>query len=379
MRKLTAALLCAALLMCSGCMSFVERDYVSESAHKPQTALPPEKKGPVTEVSDYVQLRAAIEELVKAHEELGTIRISGYSDSIEDDVSSACMDIANNTPFGAYAVYYITSSVSKIVSYYEAEISITYKKSAEQMESVVRVEDYDSLLAALKSALKDGNSSLAVLANVSFASDGGIADMVDSLYYGDPSVSAVYPKTSVSVYPQTGTDKIFDVTFSYVYLRSSLLSMREKLLVAADEQAEAVKGLDARGKLCAFAECLAGVTAVEKDWSGGDSYARNTDDTAYGALVRGSASSEGVAMAVKLLCDRTETECRTVLGRRGGTDCGWNIVCLDGVWYHVDVFRFISDGLTGIFLKNDADMSEEYLWDTAKLPVCTGETEYLTV
>jgi len=373
----TIALLLALMTLFSGCMSALERDYVTETAHKPSAPPPEGTATPVVEVSDYQQLRDAIEGFVNAREENGLVRLVGYPRDIEEDVSGACMEVANNTPMGAYAVYYITGSVSRIVSYYEADIGITYKKSAEQMASVTETDDWEAVREAISSALSDGVSSLALLANVSFASESMIEDCVEELYYGDPSLSAVYPAPSVAAYPQTGADRIYEITFSYQYLRASLLSMRESLAAVADAVAAEADGLSQEETLRMLTERLADVTPAEKEWTGLVGTEKTTEDTAYGALIRGTATSEGFAMAMKLLCDRLGIECITVLGRREGADCGWNLVNVDGEWYHLDAFRCALEGLNGHFLRNDAAMSDDYLWDTAKYPASTagGEPE----
>ncbi|MBR5381396.1 MAG: hypothetical protein IK136_02115 [Oscillospiraceae bacterium] len=370
-KRLTAllALLLALLTLGSGCMSALERDYVTETVHKPSAPPPEGAATPVVEVSDYQQLHDAIEGFVNAREENGLIRLVGYPRDIEEDVSGACMDVANNTPMGAYAVYYITGSVSRIVSYYEAAVSITYKKSAEQMASVVEADDWEAVREAISSAMYDGAPSLALLANVSFASESMIEECVKELYYGDPSLSTVYPSPSVAAYPQTGADRIYEITFSYLYLRASLLSMRERLTEEADAVALEAGGLEQKEALRSLAERLCSVTPVEEAWTGGPSGAeKTTEDTAYGALIRGTATSEGFAMAMKLMCDRLGVDCVTVLGRREGADCGWNLVNVDGEWYHLDAFRCALEGMTEDFLKTDAEMSEYYLWDMTKYP-----------
>ena len=80
-------------------------------------------------------------------------------------------------------------------------------------------------------------------------------------------------------------------------------------------------------------------------------------------------------MAMKLMCDRLGIECLTVLGRREGADCGWNLVNVGGEWYHLDAFRRTLDGEEGDLLKNDAAMADDYLWDVARYPASTaGET-----
>lgn len=57
--------------------------------------------------------------------------------------------------------------------------------------------------------------------------------------------------------------------------------------------------------------------------------------TAYGALVTGDTVCKGYAMAWKVLMDRIEIPCLVVC--KGDKSHLWNMVQLDGKWYHVDV------------------------------------------
>ena len=77
--------------------------------------------------------------------------------------------------------------------------------------------------------------------------------------------------------------------------------------------------------------CKAVVYDSEFDRNG-----ENTVYTAYGALVNGHAVCEGYARAFKLLCYYAGLECILVTGDSKGVGHMWNMVRLDGNWYHVD-------------------------------------------
>lgn len=61
--------------------------------------------------------------------------------------------------------------------------------------------------------------------------------------------------------------------------------------------------------------------------------------TPYGGLVLRQANCLGFSSAFQLLMDLAEVECVTVYGaaNQNGRFHAWNMVCLDGNWYHVDV------------------------------------------
>lgn len=70
-------------------------------------------------------------------------------------------------------------------------------------------------------------------------------------------------------------------------------------------------------------------------------YSDNTTDpmvyTAYGALVNGNAVCEGYARAMQLLLREFEIESTLATGFAGGAGHMWNIVRLEGNWYHLDL------------------------------------------
>lgn len=57
---------------------------------------------------------------------------------------------------------------------------------------------------------------------------------------------------------------------------------------------------------------------------------------AYGALVERKAVCEGIACAFKMLCERVGLPCIVVLGHTPNGRHAWNIVCVQGRFYHVD-------------------------------------------
>lgn len=58
--------------------------------------------------------------------------------------------------------------------------------------------------------------------------------------------------------------------------------------------------------------------------------------SSYGAIVDGRAVCEGYSKAFQLLMSRAGIECCTIRGQGDGVAHMWNIIELDGVWYHVD-------------------------------------------
>ena len=96
----------------------------------------------------------------------------------------------------------------------------------------------------------------------------------------------------------------------------------------------------------------------------------------YSALIRGQSGSEGMALAYVDLCGRLGLDCQIIYGQRDWQDSCWNLVQVDGDYYHVDPSMCAENGLEGAFLLRDEDMWGSYRWDTAAYPACQGELRY---
>ena len=69
----------------------------------------------------------------------------------------------------------------------------------------------------------------------------------------------------------------------------------------------------------------------------GDKYNVIEDEhSAYGTVINHVAVCEGYAMAFELIAMCTGMECKFIVGN-AGEDHAWNLVSIDGQWYHVDV------------------------------------------
>ena len=108
--------------------------------------------------------------------------------------------------------------------------------------------------------------------------------------------------------------------------------------------------------------------------------------TAYGALIEGDAVCQGYALAYQLLLRELGIDCITVTSGINQMNHMWNLVRMDGYWYHVDVtWDDPVPNLEGrcdhsYFMLSDETISDEthnhYGWDTTA-PECTS-TKYET-
>ena len=149
--------LCLAL---SGC-ALLEREY---SVVEPHNSRSWEKEADTLRAESYQDLVNDLLLLVGQRTEEAVIRLYGQEEgmSVSDAMERAALEVKQETPMGAYAVEYITSSSQAQRSYYEIRVSIRYRRTAEQIRSVVNATSTEALPELLTAALDEGRSELAV-------------------------------------------------------------------------------------------------------------------------------------------------------------------------------------------------------------------------
>ena len=344
--------LLALALALTGCSAMLEREYQSVTPHDRLSVA--EDDSNAVWVETYSELQSAILAQVKAHQEVGIIRLRNWQADVEDALTRACDEVSHDDPLGAYAVDRIQHAFTRMVTYYEATVTIDYRRTAEQIAAVTTVTGSGAIRAELVDALGAFLTETAFQVNYFDASlDAAyIQSLVREAYYDLPTAALGMPEVQVNLYPDSGSRRVVEVFFTYPedpeVLSAKRVRLEEAVLDLADTQAQ---GDDLPGAL--FQALRSQVqTAAE-------------GSTAYAALVEGAADSQGMALAYKALCDQVGVECQVVEGTLYGAPHFWAIVAWGNGNRHVDPSW--GEGL----LLDDAQMAAAgYLWDTAAYPVC---------
>ena len=105
---------------------------------------------------NYQGLVSALLHLVEGGEETGVIRLYQYSSvtgSAASDVDQACQEATREDPLGAYAVDYIRYDVQQTASYYEVDVSLTYRVAPEELSQVISVTASTAVAGELQDLL----------------------------------------------------------------------------------------------------------------------------------------------------------------------------------------------------------------------------------
>ena len=363
MRRLAALVLALLLLMSAGCASLFDTEAYSEEDYE----VPADTAGveEADAISNYAALRRAIARLVADHAEAAELQFQNYDGSISQDLSTACWEVKSSTALGAFAVDYISYDLSRIVSYYQAVVYITYKRSEYQVSAREAVENTAGMRARLEKALRAGETYIVMELPAATLAGDTVREAVEQAYYGDPLVCPVLPAVEAGVYPETGVSRIVEVTMDYGLDPAGLLKRRAELKAAAGALAAECRAAGEAPE--ALLRALCGYLALRC----------RTDEaapqTAWDALVAGTSGSEGEAMALLAVCQMLDIPCQIVFGRYEGEPHEWNIVTLGEDSCHVDVSHWTA-GAEPVFLAGDEELWGAYWWDTSQYPACRSRS-----
>ena len=313
---LLGALTLALLFPLSGCADLLERSYTSSAVHVDR---PPSAEAPsVLRVENYRELVSAVLYLVSQGAEEGTIQLHDYTGSVENDLPAACLEVATQDPLGAYCVDYIKHEYTRVVSYYQANLDIHYRRSQEQVRSMVRVTGTGAIRTELQEALSRFAPEVVLRVAYFSEDENSIDQLIRQAYYDTPAAALGFPQTEISLYPETGRERVVEILLTYPESAEEL--RRESELLA--EQVEALPTPVQGGEQEKMVR-----QSLSQLWSYA-AYAPDGGTSAYDALVSGVANEEGMALAYTLLSRRMGLVCRVVEGEKAGEPWFWNELSL---------------------------------------------------
>ncbi|MDR2664732.1 MAG: hypothetical protein LBC21_00445 [Oscillospiraceae bacterium] len=375
MWKACLALFFAAAL-CGGCASILEGEETIVTEHTVLTR--PEITARSVEASDFEELRAAVLGFVSSHDDMGAISVYGYDGDIDEDLARACREVSEDTPIGAFAVSDMAWSVSKIVSYYEVEINIAYRRTRSQLDGMVMASSQRFLRSELLNIMSRYSETAVIYTRLGDITEDDIRGYIEEIYYENPLEIIMLPVVGVEIFPESGNERIVEITLGQRNPPGISLTYTAGLVRAARNIAEAASGESDGEILLDLLERLTDASEYDADAARIGQYStQNFNATAYGALVYGAAIGEGYAMAYKALCDELGLECTVALGERGSYMHAWNIVRVNDDYYHIDASMCDVNGAGTAFLRNDAEMAQDgYIWAAGRYPACSGPLKY---
>ena len=363
--------LLAVLLMAGGCNLLLSREYMVITPHLENR--PGKAEGDELRAETFQELKDNILHLIQKGIEVGTIRLYNYTGDVDSDIETAITQTMKYEPLGVFAVEYVSYKNVRILSYHEITLTITYRKTAEEIAAIKKVDN----VTAFKNLLIDTYSSYESLLTVEipwyYTDQYSVEEILRSYYDDNPLTVAAAPDFTIKLYPDEETEavpgwqRILEVSFNFPESKTRLREMSRELtsriaLMMSDAELPAD-----HGKFKVFEDFLRESSEVISDID--NESVSGVESTAYGALLNKNATSEGFALAFKAICDLYDIDCQVVRGRMNGLDHCWNLVYTESGWYHVDVAMDIASAGYDYLLCTDGQMTEMgFRWNTSAYP-----------
>ena len=155
-------ILLLALCLLAGCTPLLEREYSTVEPHS--SKFWESEAAGTLRAENYQDIVNDLLILIGQHTEAATLWLYNVENKLRvaDMLERATVEVQQETPMGAYAVEYITSSSQSQRGYYEIDLRIGYRRTAEQIQAVVNATSPEALYTLLDAALEEERTELAV-------------------------------------------------------------------------------------------------------------------------------------------------------------------------------------------------------------------------
>ena len=345
-----------ALAMLSGC-GWMDGSYVSVTPH--QVVLSQSGDGNALPVSGYAGLRDALISLVDEGSTKGLFSLAEYPrEQVLEDMERAVDYVTGTYPVGAYAVESIDYDFGTGLGTSAMSVEITYRHSREEIAGIRTVRWISGAQNAIAEAMDECAQKLVL--QISGYRDTDFSQIVGEYALQNPDRVMETPSVTVRVWPDRGDTRVVELQFFYWTDRETLRAMREQVQPVFSSAALYVSGQ--AGEWVKFQQLHTFLTERF------DYTYQHTVTPAYSLLCEGIGSSQSFSQVYAAMCSRIGLEAMSVSGTRDGERHQWNLVKIDGSWYHLDLmasrqFQPLTDGeMTG------------YEWDREAYPAAAGAT-----
>lgn len=342
-------------MLLSGCGTLIGGEYIWTEAYQPPQS--PESFQQIS-VTNYLQLQKILTDMVEKGENHRTVSVAKYkNESLEEDMARAEEMLRRYHPIGSYALNDIECELGSIAGQLVMVIRISYRHDRVGVGNIQHVADISAARQALETALESCQSS--VVLEIQDYVPASFAQMVEAYALENPHIVMELPQVVENIYPETGRTRVVEIKLHYQSSRDSLINMQNKV---APIFSLAVLHVDAERP--EYERYSALYTFLMERYE----YTIKTSITpAYSLLRHGVGDNKAFAMVYAAMCRMADLECLIVSGTHNGESHYWNIVCVGGTYYHLDLLHCDEKG--GFQLLADGDMAG-YVWDYSAYPAC---------
>ena len=354
MRGRAFVALALALVLLGGC-GWMDGSYVSVTPH--QVDLGQTGEGTVRSVRNYTELRGALIGMIDSGTEEALFSLAEYPrEEVPENLRRAVEYAQGIYPVGAYAVDTIAYNFGTGLGASALSVNITYRRSRAQIESIRTVRWTSGAKKAVEEALDQLSDTLVL--QITGYQETDFSSMILDYARRNPDRVMEVPGVSVRTFPDQGDTRVVELSFHYHSDREALRAMREQVQPVFSSAALYVSGdAEERTKFHQLHTFLMGRA---------DYTIEATVTPAYSLLCQGVGDSRAFAQVYAAMCSRIGLEARMVSGKRSDELWWWNLVRIDGTWYHMDLM-----GGSQFELLTDEQMTG-YEWDREAYPAASA-------
>ena len=317
------------LALGSGCAAMLERSHVSSTAHVDYAVVDDDES--ILRAETYQGLVNSLRYFIDEHRSGGVIRLYNYAGDVESSLIAARDEVLQD-PVGAFAVGALNYDTTRILTYYEVALSISYTRSAREVEAIPEVFGLSGVRQELSRLVTERQGSAVFMASY-FSGDGGLVEklFVEGVY----NAPALFcypagPETDldykISLYPETGTRRIVEIKVNWRDSGREAAQRVEELEGAASALLEANPP---EGEGYTVEE----LAALVRDAHGGED--AQGSNLPLDVLSGETASDSGLLMALEYLCHQCGIEAIVAWGE--GPRQNWLIVSTPDGYRHLPV------------------------------------------
>ncbi len=352
--KRIIVLLLAICIFFSGCGALTDGEHIWTQVHSIPKA--PSSNLNITAQS-YDQLYQALVDMVAVGATQATISVERYDRSaIETDAQTAVDAVRQQDPIAAYAVAHIEYTLGTTGGETVLAVQILYQHDYAQIRKIIHVADTEAAREEICAALVACEPGIVLLMEQYEQRD--LAQMVEDYAREYPELVMETPQVAVNVYPEEGQSRVVELKFTYQTSRDTLKNMQSQVENLFKSARFFTSGYHTERRR--FMRLYTWLMETNE-------YTIQTSITpAYSLLLYGTGDSRAFATVYASLCRQMELECMTVSGTKNGESWYWNLICINDVYYHLDLLECSSN--SGFALCTDGQM-EGYVWDYNAYPV----------
>lgn len=214
MKRMIACLLSAALLLSlCGCSALLEREYAQSEPHSEKYWDAGDSS--VLRAENHQELVNDILTLLSAHTEDALIRLYAEVSAVdaEDMMEAAAREVQEETALGAYALDYLSYSVSEASGYFEIRSTISYRRSAEQVAGIISVTSASAVGDMLRAAAEAKAEELTLRIRYFNASEQEMEAVLRTVEAENGVAAGTW---QLCFYPASGDNRIIEFIFENI-------------------------------------------------------------------------------------------------------------------------------------------------------------------